>query len=77
MKYAFVCLMLIADYSVAVAATVMLPASAVATTCDQRARECRRAGLGGACTEPFRLANCRKTGIYTAPNGVAVEAKGR
>jgi len=55
----------------------MATSDAEATTCARRAATCQRVGGGGACIEPYRLAECRKTGVYTAPNGTTQEAKDR
>jgi hypothetical protein len=77
MKYVLAGLAVIVIHAPAFAQSGFTPSGTAATTCDQRARECRRIGLGGACAEPFRMAACRKTGVYTAPNGRAAEAKGR
>jgi hypothetical protein len=70
MKYVLTCLALLAVLPVATS-------TAEATTCASRASTCQRVGGGGACQEPYRLASCRKTGVYTAPNGKTQEAKDR
>lgn len=70
MKYVLACLVFVMTVPI-------VTSDAQATTCVRRAATCQRLGGGGACNEPYRLATCRKSGVYTAPDGTAQEAKDR
>jgi hypothetical protein len=63
---------------VGVLALITIASPADATTCRQRAANCvRLGGVVATCSEPSRMANCKQTGVYTAPSGRAWEAKNR
>jgi hypothetical protein len=60
---------------VAAAALLVVATAASAETCQQRANNC--VGKGGKpadCHDPQRLAQCKRTGQYTAPSGTVWQA---
>jgi hypothetical protein len=58
-------------------ALIVSASTAQATSCAQRAENCKRLGGGASCSEVAPMKQCRASKIYTAPSGRTWEANDR